>query len=141
MIVAIVIILMVLGTVVFHLWSPWWFTPIASNWGMIDDTVQVTVWVTGLVFIAVNLFMALAIFRFRYRRENRAHYEPENRKLETWLTVATTVGIVAMLAPGLFVWANIIKPPADAMEVEAVGQQWQMSPCPAVLLSAKCGST
>ncbi|MEE8197489.1 MAG: hypothetical protein V3T69_09960, partial [Acidiferrobacterales bacterium] len=58
---AIVLILLVVGTVLFHLWSPWWFTPIASNWGTIDDTINLTFWITGVVFVAVNLFMAYAV--------------------------------------------------------------------------------
>jgi cytochrome c oxidase subunit 2 len=123
--VAIIVVLLVVGTVLFHIFSPWWFTPISSNWGMIDTTVDITVWVTGFVFVAVNLFMALAIWRYRHKSGSRALYEPENRKLETWLTVVTTIGIVGMLAPGLVVWAKYINVPEDAMEVEVVGQQWQ----------------
>ncbi|MFT6364916.1 MAG: cytochrome c oxidase subunit 2, partial [Bacteroidia bacterium] len=30
----IVLVLLVVGSVVFHFVSPWWFTPLASNWGM-----------------------------------------------------------------------------------------------------------
>ena len=37
MAMAIVLILLILGTVLFHFLSPWWFTPIASNWTSIDD--------------------------------------------------------------------------------------------------------
>ena len=36
----------------------------------------------------------------------------------------TSVGVVAMLTPGLFVWAKFVKVPDDAAVVEAVGQQW-----------------
>lgn len=124
MYVAIVLIVLIVGSVLFHFLSPWYFTPIASNWGTIDDTIAITFWVTGIVFVAVNLFMACAVFRFRYRREARAAYEPENKKLEWWLLGLTTVGVAAMLAPGLFVWAKFVDVPADAAEVEALGQQW-----------------
>ena len=65
---AIVLILLVVATVLFHILSPWWFTPIASNWSMMDDTVKLTFWVTGVVFVAVNLFMAYAIVKFRHRK-------------------------------------------------------------------------
>ncbi|MEE8636453.1 MAG: hypothetical protein V3T12_10605, partial [Acidiferrobacterales bacterium] len=124
---AIVLILLVVGSVLFHLWSPWWLTPIASNWGMIDDTINLTFWVTGFVFVAINLFMAYAIIRYRYRKGRRAAYEPENKKLEWWLTGITTVGVVAMLAPGLFVWAKFVEVPKDAMVFEVVGKQWHWS--------------
>ena len=123
---AVVLILLVVGTVIFHFASPWWFTPIASNWGMIDDTINITFWVTGTVFVAVNLFMAYAVLRFRHKKnsQRRAVYEPENKKLEGWLTGITALGVAAMLAPGLFVWNEFVNVPDDAMTFEAVGQQW-----------------
>src|SRR5918994_6455087 len=116
MAMAIAVILLVIGTVLFHWLSPWWFTPIASNWTTVDDTVDVTFWVTGIVFVAVNLFLAYAIIRYRHRKGNKAHYEPENKKLEWWLTGITSVGIAAMLAPGLSVWAKFVTVPDDASE-------------------------
>jgi len=124
MVVAIVLILLVVGSLIFHFASPWWFTPIASNWGTIDDTIILTFWVTGIVFVLLNLFLAWCILKFRHRKDHKAHYEPENHKLEIWLTGITTVGVVAMLAPGLIVWGDVVAVPDDAMEVEAVGQQW-----------------
>jgi cytochrome c oxidase subunit 2 len=126
---AIVLVLLVLGTVAFHLLNPWWFTPIASNWGTMDDTVNLTFWVTGIVFVAVNLFMAYAIVRYRHRKgtERRAEYEPEYKKLEWWLIGLTSLGVIAMLAPGLVVWAKFVTVPDDADVVEAVGQQWSWS--------------
>jgi cytochrome c oxidase subunit 2 len=124
---AFALILLVVGTVLFHFLSPWWFTPIASNWQTVDDTVSVTFWVTGIVFVAVNLFMAYAIIRYRHRKGRKAHYEPENKKLEWWLTGITTVGIGAMLAPGLSVWAKFVNVPEDATVIEVLGQQWNWS--------------
>jgi cytochrome c oxidase subunit 2 len=124
MILVIVLVLLVVGTVLFHFLSPWWFTPLASNWGDIDSTINITFWVTGVVFIAVNLFMAYAIFRYRFHKDSKAHYEPENKKLEIWLTGITTLGVVAMLAPGLFVWAKFVDIPEEAMTFEVVGRQW-----------------
>jgi len=127
MVLVIVLVVLVVGSVLFHFLSPWYLTPIASNWGMIDDTLTITFIVCGFVFVAINLFMAYAIYKFRYRKDRRAAYEPENKKLEWWLTVFTTVGVIAMLAPGLFVWAKYVDVPEDAMLVEAVGQQWSWS--------------
>ena len=127
MAMAIVLALLVVGTVAFHFLSPWWFTPLASNWDTVDQTVDLTFWVTGAVFVAVNLFMAWAVLRYRHRKGQRAHYEPENKKLEWWLTILTSIGIVAMLAPGLTVWAKFVTVPDDATTVEVLGQQWSWS--------------
>jgi len=121
---AVVLILLVVGSILFHLLSPWTFTELASNWGMVDFTVDITLYVTGFVFVAVNLFMAYCVIKFRYKKEARATYEPENKKLEAWLTGLTAVGVAAMLTPGLFVWAKFVDVPEEAHVVEAVGQQW-----------------
>jgi len=127
MALALILILLVVGTVAFHLWSPWWFTPIASNWSMMDDTVKLTFIVTGIVFVAVNLFMAYAIVKFRHRKDQKALYKPEDNKLEWILTIATTLGVALLLTPGLFVWAKFVTVPSEATEVEVVGQQWNWS--------------
>ena len=119
------LVLVLVGTILFHLFSPWWSTEIASNWSYIDDTIDLTFWVTGLVFIAIMLFTAFCILRYRYKEGRRAEYEPENAKLEIWLTSLTAIGVAVMLAPGLFVWGQFITVPDDAVEVEVVGSQWQ----------------
>ncbi|WP_048648519.1 cytochrome c oxidase subunit II [Nitratireductor soli] len=127
MAVALVLVLVVVGSILFHILSPWWWSPIASNWGYIDQTLIITFWITGAVFSAVVLFMAYCVFRFRHREGVKADYNPENKKLEWWLTAVTAVGVAAMLAPGLYVWSQFITVPDDATEVEVVGQQWQWS--------------
>ena len=38
----VVLVLLVLGSVLFHWLSPWWFTPLASNWSTVDTTVDIT---------------------------------------------------------------------------------------------------
>lgn len=122
--IAIAVIVLVVGSVVFHFLSPWYFTPLASNWEQIDFTMNLTFWITGVVFVAVNFFMAYAIIKYRHKSGSRASYDPENTRLEVILTVVTTIGVAAMLAPGLLVWAKIVNVPEGAMEVEAIGQQW-----------------
>jgi cytochrome c oxidase subunit II len=127
MAVALALLAVVVGSVLFHALSPWWWTPIASNWSYIDHTITITFWITGVVFIAVGVFMAYCVFRFRHRPGRRATYEPENKKLEWWLSIATGVGVAAMLAPGLFVWNQFVTVPDEATEIEILGQQWQWS--------------
>ncbi|QIB65362.1 c-type cytochrome [Kineobactrum salinum] len=123
----VVLVLLVVGSLLFHWWSPWWFTPLASNWGTVDTTVDITLYITGFVFVAVNLFLAYAVYRYRHKSSRRAKYEPENKSLEIWLTGLTTVGVVAMLAPGLAVWADFTRVPDEADVVEVLGEQWQWS--------------
>jgi cytochrome c oxidase subunit 2 len=124
MALAIVLVVMVLASVLFHFLSPWWWTPLASNWKQMDDTLTITLVITGAFFIGINLFIGYMLWRYRHRPGQRADYQPENRKLELWLIGGTTLGVAALLAPGLFVYADYVRPPRDAMIVEVVGQQW-----------------
>jgi cytochrome c oxidase subunit 2 len=123
--VAFVLIAVAAGSVLFHLVSPWWWTPIASNWSYIDHTITITFWITGFVFTAIVVFMAYCVWRFHHRPGVQAAYEPESKKTELWLTGGTTLGVAAMLAPGLFVWHQFITVPNEASQIEIVGQQWQ----------------
>ena len=121
---AIIIVIIIVASVVFHFWSPWWWTPVASNWGGMDDTIILTFWVTGAVFIAVCLFMAYCTWRYRYQKDRKAEYKPEDKKLEFHLTWLTTLGVVVMLAPGLVVWHKYVNVPKEALNVEVVAYQW-----------------
>jgi cytochrome c oxidase subunit 2 len=129
MAIAVVLVILVVGSVIFHFASPWWFTDIASHWSNIDLTINITFWVTGFVFVTVNLFMAWCVYRYRQKKgqKSEAIYEPENYPLEVGLTAFTTLGVAAMLAPGLFVWAQFVSVPEDAHEFEALASQWQWS--------------
>jgi cytochrome c oxidase subunit II len=123
--VAIVIALLVLGSILFHIFSPWWLTPIASNWGSIDNALIITLYICAVAFVGLNLFLALALLKYRARAGHKAHYEPENVRLEKQLTLWTGLGIAGMLAPGLIAWNEYVTVPDDAAVIEATGQQWQ----------------
>ena len=127
MAVAIVLLIVVVLSVLFNFVSPWWFGEIASNWGSIDFTVFVTFWICGIVFILVGLFMVYTVWKYKYREGAQADYEPENSKLEGWLTIITTIGVVLMLTPGLVVWDDYVNVPPEAHEVEVLGEQWDWS--------------
>ena len=124
MFTAIILLLVVLGSIAFHFWTPWWWTEVASNWGNIDGTIILTFWVTGAVFVAVCLFMAYCVWRFRYREGEKAEYSPESPRLEWGLTILTTIGVCALLAPGLVVWNKYVTVPEEAVDIEVMGQQW-----------------
>jgi len=124
MFVAIIFALIIIGSIIFHFWSPWWWTPVASNWGNIDDTIILSFWVTGAVFVAVCLFMAYCVWAYRYRPDRKAEYKPEDKKLEFRLTWLTALGVAALLAPGLVVWNKFITVPENAMKIEVVAYQW-----------------
>ena len=124
MFVAVIFATIIIASIIFHFWSPWWWTPVASNWGNIDDTIVLSFWVTGAVFVAVCLFMAYCVWAYRYRPDRKAEYKPEDKKLEFRLTWLTALGVAALLAPGLVVWNKFITVPENAMKIEVVAYQW-----------------
>src|SRR3546814_1216521 len=69
------------GSVAFPFLSPWWWTPIASNWGYVDHTIIITFWITGVVFIAIIFFMAYCVFRYRHRKERSEEHTSELQSL------------------------------------------------------------
>ncbi len=119
-----VFLAVVVGSLLFHIFSPWYTTDIASNWGAMDDTITLTLWVGGVVFIAVCLFMIYCVFKFSYKENRRAEYKPEDNKLEKILTIATTLGVIALLAPGLIVWNQFVNVPKNAIEIDVMAWQW-----------------
>ena len=122
--VSMALALVIVGSIAFHFLTPWWWTDVASNWGNIDDTIILTFWVTGAVFCAVCLFMSYCVWRFRYSEDRKSEYKPENSKLEWTLTILTTLGVCALLAPGLIVWNKFVTIPEGAVDIEVMGQQW-----------------
>jgi cytochrome c oxidase subunit 2 len=114
----------IVGSVLFHIFTPWYWTDVASNWGAMDDTITLTFWVGGTVFVAVCLFMIYCVFKFSYKEDRRAEYKPEDKKLEKILTIVTTLGVVALLAPGLVVWNQYVNVPKNALEIDVMAWQW-----------------
>ena len=122
--VIVLLLLVIVGSIVFHILSPWWFSPLASNWGSIDNSVLITFWVTGFVFVVLSLFLIYCVWKYRYQKNRKAEYKPENKRLEFILAFVSAIAVVALLTPGLKVWSNFIKPPKDAVAVEVLGYQW-----------------
>jgi cytochrome c oxidase subunit 2 len=119
--------LVIAGTVALHFFSwnvGWWFSPLASNWSSIDNAIIITFWVIGFVFVTLGLFLVYCLWNFRYQKNRRSEYKPEDKKLEAILVVVSAIAVAALLAPGLSVWNNYIKVPKDAVKVEVLAYQW-----------------
>ena len=79
MIMAVALLLIVLGSVLFHWLNPWWTTPLASNWQQMDDTLTITLVITGIFFVAINLFVVYTLVRFRHREGRARRTSPRTR--------------------------------------------------------------
>jgi len=68
--------------------------------------------------------MVYCVFKFSYKKDRKAEYKPEDKKLERILTWATTLGVAALLAPGLIIWNQFITVPKNAIEIDVMAWQW-----------------
>ena len=73
--------------------------PVASEHGVVtDDMFWVTMWVTGFAFIITHVLLFYYAFRYRYRKNSRAKFYPDNSKLELiWTLVPAVVLTVLVL--------------------------------------------
>jgi heme/copper-type cytochrome/quinol oxidase subunit 2 len=140
MALAIVLILIVVASVLSQFLGPRPLIPAGSNWVHIDDTLIISLVITGVVFVAIILYIAYAVIRFRHRQGSRAAYQRHNKTLEGWLTIWTTMGIVAMLAPGLWVYSDMVHIPKEASVLEVVANRNEASGVSTNRVAHRCGS-
>ena len=97
---AVVLILLVVGSIIFHVLSPWWFTELASNWAMVDCDDGHYVLRHGPRVCRRQ--PVHGVLRHQVSLQERKRERPTSRKtkLENWLTVLTAIGVAAMLTPG-----------------------------------------
>jgi cytochrome c oxidase subunit II len=105
------------------------FLPLASEHGkFIDSLFTATLIITGIVFLLTQL--ALVYFTFKYKGTGKAgekaHWYPENTKLEVIWTVIPAVIIISLIVVGQVGWGKIFHtdPPEDSFVVEIIGEQF-----------------
>jgi len=106
----------------------WWLPPLASEHGKAIDTLFiVTLAITGLVFVLVQLFLALVIFKFAGSEKRRAAHFTDNKALELIWTIVPAVILTALIVSGGRLWSRIqiAEPPEDAFKVEVWGEQFR----------------
>jgi len=100
--------------------------PVASEHGVVtDDMFWVTMWVTGFAFIITHVLLFYYAFRYRYRKDAKVAFYPDNSKLELIWTAVPAVVLTMLVLYGLNVWTDITsKAPDEAEVVEVMGMQF-----------------
>ncbi len=124
---ALVLLAIVIASVITVAGRFWWLPPLASEHGAATDRLfVVTLVITGIVFVLVQLTLAWLVFRYRGEKGRPALFYPENRKLEIAWTVVPAVIMTVLIWNGNLLWSRIHSvPPSDAFEVEVWGQQFK----------------
>ncbi|MDN5211126.1 cytochrome c oxidase subunit II [Fulvivirgaceae bacterium BMA12] len=103
--------------------------PVASDHGIVTDNLfWISTVVTGIVFIITHILLFWFSYKYQYKKNAKAHYYPENNKLEIYWTVIPAIVLTGLVFSGWKAWSDITdKAPEGAEVVEIVGQQFQWS--------------
>ncbi len=103
-----------------------WFPPAITDFGkQIDAQFHRTLIITGIVFVAAQLGLALAIFRFRERGRKASFFEGNSAMEFIWI-LATIIMFVGLGLYGEHAWAEAHFQGAapGALQLEVTGQQF-----------------
>jgi cytochrome c oxidase subunit 2 len=126
MAIAVFLVLMTGITVYIFMAKIWWFPPAITDFGReIDDQFMRTLLITGIVFVAAQVGLAVAVFRFRDHGQKATYFEGNNT-MEIFWTLATVVVFVGLGLYARNAWAQVHFQGASpgALPIEVTGQQF-----------------
>ena len=98
---------------------------VSSFSGDIDWLFRLILWITGVIFIVVELLLVFFIIRYRRRPGQKAHYTHGNNRLEVIWTIVPAVICVVLALLSRRLWADIKqRMPEDAMQIEVTAEQF-----------------
>jgi len=100
-------------------------TPASEHGVWIENLIIVTLVFTGVVFLITNFLLFFFVWKYRYRKNGRAFYFPDNNKLELAWTVIPAIVLTVLVAMGIDKWFKIFsEAPSDAIVLEATAKQF-----------------
>lgn len=104
----------------------WQMPALASNRVGLDSLYYWILGITGVAYIVVQLLLGYLIWKFSDRPGAKGLYWHDSHKMEVGWTVGTAAVLIPIVMVGLNLWSGVYSPPpADAVEVEVVGAQFQ----------------
>lgn len=132
---------LLLAFLIFGLLGAWWCNHLyygktlfpqgsASVEGVyIDNMLMITIWITGVVFIATQVLLFWFSYKYQESDKRKAYFFPHNNKLELLWTSVPAIVLTVLVVFGLKYWLIITgDAPKDAVVVEITGHQfgWDM---------------
>lgn len=92
----------------------------------IDTMIQITLWVTGFVFVLTQALLFWFAYKYQESDKRRAYYFPHDNKLELIWTVIPAIVLTVLVGFGLYYWFQITgEAPKNAQVVEVTGSQFK----------------
>lgn len=91
----------------------------------IDSILALNFWVTGIVFVITQFLLYFFIYKYYYKKDRKAHYFPENNKLELLWTVVPAIALTFLVGTGVYRWQQIMSPEYDnPLQINIMGYQF-----------------
>lgn len=98
---------------------------VSSYSGRIDGMFHLIMWITGVIFVIVEILLLYFLFRYRHKEGRRAHYTHGNNRLEVIWTIIPALICVVLALLSRRTWTEIKQQmPTDALEMEITGEQF-----------------
>jgi cytochrome c oxidase subunit 2 len=82
-------------------------------------------WITGIIFVIVELLLLYFLWKYRHREGRQAHYTHGNNRLEVIWTIIPALICVMLALMSRRIWTNIKeKMPDGALQVQITGEQF-----------------
>ena len=114
--------------------APWFPENISTDGALIDAQFRRTFVVVGMAFIAAQLALGYAVWRFSRKAAGRAAYLPGSSKIDVAWTIFTAVVFITLAITGQRLWSRLqltsvasVAAPADTVRVGLVAQQFQFT--------------
>jgi cytochrome c oxidase subunit 2 len=108
-------------------WPSWMRLPEqASTYAPeIDNMFHLIMWITGVIFVIVELLLVFFLWRYRHREGRVATYTHGNNRLEVIWTIVPALICVMLALLSRRIWEQIKENmPHDALEVHVTGEQF-----------------
>lgn len=123
---AFLLVVLVVSTVYIFAAQIWPMPPAITRVGRwIDSQYDLTLWITGIIFILAQLALAWMVFRYRDRGQ-KVHFTRGSHVLEIVWTSATLVLFIALGAMAVHAWSQVHFVPAspNAYKIDVMAEQF-----------------
>lgn len=98
---------------------------VSTYGGQIDGLFYLILWITGVIFVLVEVLLLFFLFRYRRREGQPAHYTHGSNRLEVIWTIVPAIICVVLALMSRRSWAEIKQSmPQGAMNVEILAEQF-----------------